>query len=485
MLFYSPRFFLFLFVLLLALSAPIGHEAKKRTLAVASCVFYAAWDYRYLALLLFISLIDYWCADRIAASESTPVRRRYLCFSIVSNLGLLAYFKYTNFFLSNLNGLLPGHLRLPHLDILLPAGISFYTFKSMSYTIDVFRREIAPCDAWMDYVTFVTFFPELIAGPIVRASVFLPQMTRPIGPTWARMRHGLSLFLLGLTKKIVVADTLARVADPMFERPDRYATVPLWCGVVAYSIQIYCDFSGYSDMAIGIAKMVGYDLPENFDMPYLAQNPAEFWRRWHITLSQWLRDYLYIPLGGNRKGAARTYANLFGTMLIGGLWHGASWNFVAWGGLHGAALMLHRLWLRWRLPVPPALVNRGLMFVFATLCWVPFRAARTTVSLAMFKGLFGLEAGRVGYIPAMLFVMVPIVAAGHAIGLLLFADRPPAMVRSLRGVLDVELVRSAISGKYVVLGASTVAGSFALTAWVLLIVSLASFGGQPFIYFQF
>lgn len=485
MLFYEPRFLLFLFVLLLALSAPIRHEVKKRTLAVASCLFYAAWDYRYLALLIVISLIDYWCADRIAASESTADRKRYLCFSIVSNLGLLAYFKYTNFFLSNLNGLLLGHLPLPHLDILLPAGISFYTFKSMSYTIDVFRREIPPCEAWMDYVTFVTFFPELIAGPIVRASVFLPQMTRPIGPTRTRLRHGLSLFLLGLTKKIVIADTLARVADPIFERPNRYATVSLWCGLLAYSVQIYCDFSGYSDMAIGIAKTIGYDLPENFNMPYLARNPAEFWQRWHITLSQWLRDYLYIPLGGSRKGDLRTYANLFGTMLLGGLWHGASWNFVAWGGLHGTALMFHRLWLRWRLPVFPTFVNRALMFVFATLCWVPFRAAKGAVSLTMFKGLFGIQSGRVGYIPAMLFVMVPIVAVGQAIGLVLFGDRPVAAVRSARRMLDVEVVRSAISGKYVVLGASTVAGSFALTAWVLLIVSLASFGGQPFIYFQF
>ena len=206
------------------------------------------------------------------------------------------------------------------MSVLLPAGISFYTFKSMSYTIDVYRRRIEPCSSHLDYTMFVTFFPDLIAGPIVRASVFLPQMTRRIGPTRERLLHGGSLFLIGMAKKLLIADHVAVVANDVFASPGSWSAATAWCGLLAYSLQIYCDFSGYSDMAIGTAKMLGYDLPENFNMPYLAASVAEFWRRWHITLSEWLRDYLYIPLGGNRRGTLRTDVNLLLTMLLGGLW---------------------------------------------------------------------------------------------------------------------------------------------------------------------
>ena len=231
-------------------------------------------------------------------------------------------------------------------NILLPAGISFYTFKSMSYTIDVFRGSLKPCRSWLDYATFITFFPELIAGPIVRGSVFLPQMDRVIGPTMDRVASGASMFLQGLVKKLFVADRMAVVADAVFATPGIFDTATTWCGVAAYTIQIYCDFSGYSDMAIGTARMIGYDLPENFNMPYLSTNITEFWRRWHMTLSTWLRDYLYIPLGGNRHGVLMTYRNLFLTMLLGGLWHGANWTFVIWGGLHGCALAVHKVWAK-------------------------------------------------------------------------------------------------------------------------------------------
>jgi alginate O-acetyltransferase complex protein AlgI len=485
MLFYSARFFVFLGALLLVLSVRVGHKTKKRILAAASCLFYAAWDYRYLGLLLLVSVIDFWCAARIGRSGQRATRMKYLAFSVVSNLAILGYFKYANFFLSSIECLLPAGGRPFYVDILLPVGISFYTFKSMSYTIDVFRREIRPCEVLMDYVTFVTFFPELIAGPIVRASVFLPQMTRPIGPSWSRMRNGISLFLLGLTKKIVVADTLAHAADPIFEFPGRYATGSLWMGVLAYSLQIYCDFSGYSDMAVGTAKMVGYDLPENFNMPYLSPSPAEFWRRWHITLSQWLRDYLYIPLGGNRKGTARTYANLFTTMLLGGLWHGASWNFVVWGALHGAALGIHRAWASRGLPAPQRNVARVLTFTFVTLCWVPFRATTWSASLTILKGLFGAPGGKVAYVPTMLLVMAPIVVAGHAWWLALGGERGKRFLDALNRLVDVDVVANKISGRYVVFGGGTVAGSFVVAAWVLLIVSLASFTSRPFIYFQF
>jgi alginate O-acetyltransferase complex protein AlgI len=485
MLFSSPRFWVFLATLLLVLSFRMGHEKKKRVLAVASCLFYAAWDYRYLGLLLLVSFIDYWAASRIAASVSRTSRRRFLAVSIVSNLLILGYFKYTNFFLANLNGVLPASMRLPYLEIVLPAGISFYTFKSMSYTIDVFKREIAPCTAVMDYVTFVTFFPELIAGPIVRASIFLPQMTRPIGLTLPGLRHGISLFLLGLTKKIVIADTLSRVADPIFARPDLYATSTLWTAVLAYTFQIYADFSGYSDMAIGTAKMIGYDLPENFNMPYIAKNPSDFWRRWHITLSQWLRDYLYIPLGGNRGGPIRTYVNLFATMLLGGLWHGASWTFVIWGALHGSALAIHRLWEAHRLPTPPVVLGRVLMFAFVTLCWIPFRAGTFANMALIVEGLAGTPKGNIEFLPAMLPIMVFLVVLGHVIMLMMEATSTSRWAQSMLRALDVEFVRDRFSGTYVVLRASTAPGTFLFVAWALLVLSLASFGSHPFIYFQF
>jgi alginate O-acetyltransferase complex protein AlgI len=245
MIFSSPRFLLFLCATLLVLAIPLRHEFKKRVLLVASCVFYAAWDYRYLALLFAVSVIDYYCAVRIARSDERRTRRRWVTFSVVSNLAILGYFKYYNFFVDNLNPVLAWcGVHLPVLEILLPAGISFYTFKSMSYTIDVFRREIEPCASLMDYATFVTFFPELIAGPIVRASIFLPQMTRRIGPTADRLAVGASLFLLGLTKKVVIADRLAAPVDHVFARPSEFSATALWLAAIGYAVQIYCDFSG-------------------------------------------------------------------------------------------------------------------------------------------------------------------------------------------------------------------------------------------------
>jgi alginate O-acetyltransferase complex protein AlgI len=303
MVFTSPRFAAFLVLLLVILALVHRREANKRILAVASCIFYAAWDWRYLSLLLAVSVIDYFSANRIVANSSRSGRKRWLLVSIISNLGLLAYFKYCNFFIGNFNALTGCFgFTIPHLDILLPVGISFFTFKTMSYTIDVFRGHLQPCSSWLDYVTFVTFFPELIAGPIVRGSVFLPQMGRVIGPSTERVVSGSSLFLMGMIKKLFIADRLSGLADSYFAAPELFTSASAWCAVVAYTIQIYCDFSGYSDMAIGTARMIGYDLPENFRMPYLSLNITDFWRRWHITLSTWLRDYLYIPLGGNRHG---------------------------------------------------------------------------------------------------------------------------------------------------------------------------------------
>lgn len=492
MVFSSPRFLLFLVVVLVVLALLRGLQGKKNFLAVASALFYAAWDWRYLGLLLAISVIDYWAADRIFNATSRASRKAWLVASIVSNLGILAYFKYCNFFLENLSGVLsPFGLSVPALDVLLPAGISFYTFKTMSYTIDVYRGELAPCRSWLDYTTFVTFFPELIAGPIVRASVFLPQMGRDIGPTRQRLAIGANIFLQGLFKKLVLADRLATVADPVFANPGLHATQAVWCGLLAYSLQIYCDFSAYSDMAIGTAKMIGYDLPENFDMPYLATNITDFWRRWHITLSTWLRDYLYIPLGGNRLGSARTYVNLFLTMLLGGLWHGASWNFVLWGGLHGAALAAHKVCSEHRKarPLFPPAIGRAATFLFVTLAWIPFRSTSWESTEMFTSRLLGLDQGGYTWWPFWLFACGIIVGAGHVFGAFALEPWRRSGVRAdqprLLTLLGFEVTENGVSGPYLSAVRIDLAPAFIYT---LLIVAIGLFGevaANPFIYFQF
>jgi alginate O-acetyltransferase complex protein AlgI len=485
-LFSSPRFFAFLAVTLVLLALRLQVTRKKHLLAVLSSFFYAAWDWRYLFLLLGISVIDYVAAAKIAATESRSVRRGWLAGSVVSNLALLAYFKYTNFFIGSWNGMLGSIAQLPHADILLPAGISFYTFKSMSYTIDVYRREITPCRSHLDYVTFVTFFPELIAGPIVRASVLLPQMDRDIGPRAARLRAGGSLFLVGLAKKLVIADRLSLLVDPVFAAPERFDGPSVWLAVIAYTLQIYADFSGYSDMAIGTAKMIGYDLPENFAMPYASTNITEFWRRWHITLSSWLRDYLYIPLGGNRHGPVRTYVNLMLTMLLGGLWHGASWNFVLWGALHGVALACHR-WVRSRgAPRLPTAVALPLTLLFVMLCWVPFRAPSFHVTWVVLSKLSGFAPGGLRFVPIALAWIVPLVVVAHVLCLGLgSSDKTRRVLAPLFRAADITWQTDAISGSSFVFGGRGVIAAFVATTLALFVFFFAELTANPFIYFQF
>lgn len=469
MVFSSPRFFVFLAVVLTVLALLPRGTVRKRALAVFSCFFYAAWDWRYLGLLLFISVIDYVAAHFISRGRH---RKAWLLLSLVSNLGLLAYFKYCNFFLDNLN--LLGMWHFPHQDILLPAGISFYTFKTMSYTIDVYRGDLEPVGNLLDYVTFVSFFPELIAGPIVRASVFLPQLNRPIGPEKSRLAVGLSIFLQGFTKKVFLADGLALGVDQIFANPDYFNSASLWCGVLAYGLQIYFDFSGYSDMAIGTARMIGYDLPENFNMPYLSLSPTEFWRRWHITLSQWLRDYLYIPLGGNRQGRVRTDVNLMLTMLLGGLWHGASWNFVLWGALHGLGLVVHKLWMGWRRPLPKILAWL-LTLVFALTLWVPFRADSLAKTWLIWSRMFFPHGQAFGYYPTWLWFSLGVAVLAHWVG-----ARTPDLSR-----LGMVLYNNGISGPYYVFERLTFVGAYLLCTWVLILVYFAPLNFSPFIYFQF
>jgi alginate O-acetyltransferase complex protein AlgI len=490
--FSSPRFFAFLAVVLVVLAFRMRLRRKLDWLLVASCFFYAAWDWRYLGLLLGVSAVNHLCGVRIHGSDAPRVRRAWLVASIAASLGTLAWFKYAGFFSENLDALLsPFGVAVPIVAVLVPAGVSFYTFKTMSYTIDIYRRELEPSRSLRHYSTYVTFFPELIAGPIVRASVFLPQMERAIGPTADRLRVGASIFLLGLTKKLLIADRVATAADPIFATPEVFSPSAVWLGVVAYTLQIYCDFSGYSDMAIGTAKMIGYDLPRNFRMPYLAPNVAEFWRRWHITLSSWLRDYLYIPLGGNRKGRARTYVNLSLTMLLGGLWHGASWNFVLWGGLHGAALAAHRALKSWTgdCRLLPGFAAVPVTFLFVMLCWVPFRAPDADTTAAILRKLFAVDRGGADFVPTALLLCLALVAAGHALGSALdrAAERgaPAPLAKRLLELCGFELRSDPICGWYVVFAAPTAVGAFVLASWLLLLFFFTPTGTSPFIYFQF
>jgi alginate O-acetyltransferase complex protein AlgI len=478
--FSSFRFLAFLGAMLFVTSWPLRLRAKKIIVCAGSCLFYAAWDYRYLGLLFIISGTDFLCASLINRTDDPRTRRIWLSVSIVTNLAILGYFKYADFFIANLNGILrfSGHT-LPLLHVILPAGISFYTFKSMSYTIDVYRRVIPPAPSLPDYAMFVTFFPDLIAGPIVRASAFLPQMDREIGPSMARLREGLSLFLVGLGKKLLVADHMARLAEPIFTNPGSWSCLSAWCGVIAYTLQIYCDFSGYSDMAIGTAKMFGYDLPENFNMPYLATNIAEFWRRWHMTLSGWLRDYLYIPLGGSRHGESRTFTNLMITMFLGGLWHGASWNFAFWGALHGFGLAVHRVWrTRWPDRQLPSLVAWPATLLFVTLSWVPFRSPNFASTGLLLRALLGAGRGHNIWYPSPLAWALGLVVLGHAAGVLMNA-RADAF-----RIFDADVAVDRMSGRHLIFHMRTFVGAFVVTCGVLAIYYFAG-GITPFIYFQF
>jgi D-alanyl-lipoteichoic acid acyltransferase DltB (MBOAT superfamily) len=313
-------------------------------LLVASYIFYGAWDWRFLGLIAFSTIVDYLLALRIDREIDPALRRRDLIISMVMNLGLLGVFKYLNFFIGSFAALsdsLGIPASLPLLEIVLPVGISFYTFQTMSYTIDVYRRELKPAANFWDFALFVAFFPQLVAGTIERATNLLPEIMQPRTITWDNLSRGAVLCLIGLIKKIVIADAIAPMVDSVYglDAPSGGAVlVATWL----FAIQIYCDFSGYTDIARGVAKMLGFGLMRNFAQPYFATNPQEFWRRWHISLSTWLRDYLYISLGGNRHGPSRTKINLMATMVLGGLWHGAAWNFVLWGIYQGGLLVAHR-----------------------------------------------------------------------------------------------------------------------------------------------
>lgn len=400
MLFNSIPFFVF-FALVFLAYIWLPHRKQNTLLLVASYFFYASWDWRFLSLIWISTAVDYIAALRIDEAKEEKTRRAWLFASICCNLGILFFFKYFNFFIDSFQNLFslagyqnPGWT----LRIVLPVGISFYTFQTMSYTIDVFRKRMKPVSHLPDFALYVAFFPQLVAGPIERGTHLLPQILQPRHVTLEGFRRGLTLFLWGLFCKVMIADSLGGLVDEIFAANGGSNTWLTLIGCYAFSWQIFADFSGYSDMARGLGRMLGFDIMLNFRWPYFSANIREFWQRWHISLSTWLRDYLYIPLGGNRKGSGRTYTNLLLTMLLGGLWHGAAWTFVLWGGFHGLLLASHRI-LDNRLSghfhalsrLPASIRKSGAIFItfhLVALSWIFFRSQDFSQAAMMISSLF-------------------------------------------------------------------------------------------------
>ncbi len=402
MLFNSNSFVVFLAIVLgLYYLKPLSWTSKKVILLLASYLFYALWNPPLIILLWVSTLVD-WIAGNKLFSETDPRKRKlWLLFSMVTNLGFLAFFKYGGFFVENFTFLVNSigiefHPAVP--DIILPMGISFYTFQTMSYTIDMYYRRMEPAKTFLDFSLFVTFFPQLVAGPIVRSSELVSQFYAPKKATVQQFFWGFFLLTLGLFEKVVMADTLlASTSDAVFGSGKVLHALDAWSGTLAFSGQIFFDFAGYSTCAIGIALMLGFTLPDNFRYPYAATGFSDLWKRWHISLSSWLRDYLYIPLGGNRRGPARTYVSLMLTMLLGGLWHGAAWTFVFWGLLHGLYLVIERFLRNFiRIKVNPwnGILLALMTYTFVNFTWVFFRAgdfqtARNILSSMLFLNADG------------------------------------------------------------------------------------------------
>ena len=418
MLFVEFRFFWFFLAVFCVYWSLRENRSRKIWLLLCSYTFYAAWDWRFLFLLMGSSALDFFVGMRLARTENPRARRGWLIMSLCANLGTIAIFKYCNFFISSAAVFL-GWLGLPAslhtLNIIIPVGVSFYTFHSMSYTIDVYRGKMRAVTSFVDVACFIGFFPQMVAGPIVRAAQFLPQLQALRKFSDVDVRGALVLFLVGFVKKACIADGVAPTVDKYFDSPANYSAGSAWLAVLFYGIQIYCDFSGYTDMAIACARLLGYELTLNFNFPYLARSVAEFWHRWHFSLSSWLRDYLYIPLGGNRGNRWFVARNIMITMLLGGLWHGAAFTFVLWGAFHGAGLCLEHAfaerwekvwkWLRW-----------VITFHLVVFGWILFRAQSLDQAGSFISRLFAPGSATLWSAPVIAAVVV-------VIGLQLLPDK--------------------------------------------------------------
>lgn len=422
MLFNSLNFIIFIIAVFL-IYPRLPHRGQNIFLILASYIFYGFWDWRFIFLLFALTIINFVFGQLLGQSVKQERKKLLVTVATVANLGILCFFKYFNFFIESAASLLSVFgLRpnLPSLQIILPLGISFYTFQIMTYTLDIYRGKLKPTKSFVDFALFVSFFPQLFAGPISRATSLLPQTAKPRQLTKVKVLTGLNLILLGYFKKVAIADSLAPFIDKTFASPGLMTSGQLWTGAYAFTIQLYCDFSGYTDIARGIALILGLTIAENFNAPYLSRSITELWQRWHISLSTWLRDYLYISLGGNRKGSIRTYVNLWITFLLCGLWHGAAWTYVIWGLAHGLWLTCHRIILKgknvdlsW-----PAEFSGRIVVVFKILLtfhlWmltlVIFKCSNLANVLTYFEGLFRFEqftgiAGSVIFAGSLMLVL--------------------------------------------------------------------------------
>lgn len=468
---FSSAFFLFLFTGFLAVYFFLSDTVRPKLIFVTifSLYFYYKSSGMYFLLLLSATVVDYTIAGLIYMSVDKLKRKLLLAASLAVNLGVLGYFKYTNFLYDSVYGL-TGSEYVP-LDIFLPVGISFFTFQSLSYTIDIYRGNLKPVNNILDYAFYLSFFPQLVAGPIIRAADFLPQIRKPTFVSNEMLGRGVFLIATGLFKKAVISDYISlNFVDRVFDAPMLYTGLENLFAVYGYALQIYCDFSGYSDMAIGIALLLGFHFNINFNSPYQSQNISEFWRRWHISLSTWLRDYLYISLGGNKKGRIRTYVNLMITMLLGGLWHGASWRFVIWGGLHGVALSAHKIFTEtfhinfrgshWKY------ISIFFTFHFVCLCWIFFRAPdMSTIGSMMSQIVFHFQG-------SIFFEFI----SGYSGVMFLFSLGYVLhfIPNSIQHHVEIMVIRMPLAAK-----------ALCIVMVIVLVIQTKSAAVQPFIYFQF
>ncbi|WP_349664667.1 MBOAT family protein [Cellulophaga lytica] len=408
MLFNSIDFVIF-FPIVFILYWVFAKNLKGRNIfiLIASYCFYGWWDWRFLSLIIISSLVDFYVGKKLGEEDNLKKRKYLLCLSLVVNLGFLVYFKYFNFFIDSFNSaftLFGKELEISTLNIILPVGISFYTFQTLSYSIDVYRRKLEPTKNIISFFAFVAFFPQLVAGPIERASHLLPQFDKTYSFDYKRVKSGFQLMLWGFIKKMVIADRLALLVNEVFNNTQDYSGTDFAIATVFFTFQIYCDFSGYSDIAIGLSRAMGFDLMRNFDSPYFSKSITEFWRRWHISLSTWFRDYVYIPLGGSRKGNYRTYLNLFLVFLISGLWHGAAITFVIWGAIHGLIIVLEKATIKIRVKIYRTLgidkdifSNRiifgSITFLIVSFAWVFFRANNLADATLVINNILSFRGG--------------------------------------------------------------------------------------------
>lgn len=475
---FSSGIFLFLFALFTLFYGFMRRTPVLRMVYVSlfSVYFYYKTGGFYFFLLILVSVTDFIIGHFLAKTRVKLYRRAFVALSVMINVGMLAYFKYTNLFIQIANDL-AGHDFLSFRNIFLPVGISFFVFQSMSYTIDIYRRQLQPLTCWLDYFFYLSFFPQLVAGPIVRARDFIPQIRQnPLSVTREMFGRGCFLIMIGLVKKAIISDYISvNFVDRVFDNPMLYSGFENLMGIYGYALQIYCDFSGYSDMAIGIALLLGFRFPKNFDSPYKSATITEFWRRWHISLSTWLKDYIYISLGGNRKGRARTYLNLMVTMLLGGLWHGAAPRFVLWGGFHGLLLSIHKFLMR-HFPrmkatgaeMKPLWRVAGILVTFHLVClgWIFFRARSVSTGMEILEQVFtNFDVSLVPHIVKGYWEIFALMAVGYTAHFIPQGMQTRACERVVRNPLIVNALL------------------LVLIIWAVMQVKSSEI--QPFIYFQF